>query len=297
MGGELGAESDSSLGSVAVIEELSWRAILAVMSSMGHPAVLHGERAVVEHANHEMADLLGYRDPDELAGLSVEQVVHISSMADRNRDAARLANDEVKTLRTQRTLIHHDGHLIYALVRKAHIVVDDAPMTVTLVIDSATSPNDVSGVKDRWQANHDDLTALLNRRGFESAVRTGEVSFPATVIAVDIDSFKETNDHYGHVVGDLVLEACARKLNAFAVEAGGIASRFGGDEFVLLVPSSTECELVNSMSVNSTTQIDGQRVSVTASVGAADAEGPNAVRHARDRADLQMYANRSSRHS
>jgi len=88
-------------------------------------------------------------------------------------------------------------------------------------------------------ANHDPLTGLLNRAGFESAGAelidaAGE---DATVALWDLDRFKPVNDRLGHDVGDEVLTEVARRLRV-VVGGRGIVGRLGGDEFVAVLDAS-----------------------------------------------------------
>jgi len=92
------------------------------------------------------------------------------------------------------------------------------------------------------QATTDPLTQLLNRRGFEAratlalalAIRNER---PLSVLTLDIDFFKRINDTYGHDVGDVVLQTLARTLLQRARQTDVVA-RFGGEEFVLLLPDT-----------------------------------------------------------
>ena len=87
----------------------------------------------------------------------------------------------------------------------------------------------------------DALTGCLNRRGFdmqfENQFRAAEQHrTPISVVMIDLDLFKEINDHYGHAVGDGALRTLAGILVEESVN-GAIAARVGGDEFALLMPS------------------------------------------------------------
>ncbi len=89
----------------------------------------------------------------------------------------------------------------------------------------------------------DGLTGLANRRKFDlsmeiewrNAKRTGK---PLSLIMVDIDYFKQYNDHYGHLQGDDCLKAVSKALNESATRARDFVARFGGEEFVLVLPES-----------------------------------------------------------
>jgi diguanylate cyclase (GGDEF)-like protein len=92
-------------------------------------------------------------------------------------------------------------------------------------------------------AQIDSLTGLPNRRVAEErlafeAARSERYGHPLTVIAFDLDKFKEINDTYGHLAGDLVLKEFAQRLNA-TIRKSDIAARMGGDEFLVLLP---ECD-------------------------------------------------------
>lgn len=95
----------------------------------------------------------------------------------------------------------------------------------------------------RHQASHDALTGLLNRgAGSERlAAEMGVASSgsPLCVALVDIDHFKRVNDDYGHNVGDLLLRHVALSLAAQEANAGGIVSRHGGEEFLVVMPGTS----------------------------------------------------------
>lgn len=85
----------------------------------------------------------------------------------------------------------------------------------------------------RLQASHDDLTGLLNRRGFFERLET-ESFEEGTVVVIDCDDFKDVNDEYGHQVGDEFLKGLAGRLSS-AISKEDLIARWGGDEFLLLL--------------------------------------------------------------
>ena len=93
----------------------------------------------------------------------------------------------------------------------------------------------------------DPLTGLWNyryltesiRREVERASRFGRM---LSVLALDLDRFKEVNDTYGHRAGDQVLQIIARRLRS-SVRDGDIVARWGGDEFVVLLPGVVSTEM------------------------------------------------------
>jgi diguanylate cyclase (GGDEF)-like protein len=95
----------------------------------------------------------------------------------------------------------------------------------------------------RDAAERDPLTGLFNRRGFARAVAHAARSEPlgGAVIVGDIDNFKLINDAFGHAAGDRVIRALADELAA-AFGPRSIAARFGGEEFVCVIPNATLAE-------------------------------------------------------
>ncbi|WP_442045455.1 diguanylate cyclase domain-containing protein [Novosphingobium sp. YAF33] len=86
-------------------------------------------------------------------------------------------------------------------------------------------------------AEHDPLTGLLNRRGFDVRARAAleEEGAPAALLLLDIDHFKSINDGYGHPEGDRLLVALGVFLNS-TLPGHAIWARLGGDEFAILLP-------------------------------------------------------------
>ena len=87
-----------------------------------------------------------------------------------------------------------------------------------------------------FQATHDELTGLPNRREgdrFLSDAVSQAAQRPLSVALLDIDHFKQVNDDHGHAAGDAVLRAFGQELAGFAAEWGLFVARFGGEEFLL----------------------------------------------------------------
>lgn len=129
------------------------------------------------------------------------------------------------------------------------------------------------------QVNRDPLTGLFNRR-YLAATLDREIARcirekdPLCVMMVDIDHFKQINDTYGHQAGDEVLVQVAKTL-VDELRASDIACRYGGEEFLLLMPNLTllvavaRAEELREKLAASCIQAAGQKIQVRLSIGIA----------------------------
>jgi len=91
----------------------------------------------------------------------------------------------------------------------------------------------------------DGLTGVANRRMFDSIMEVEWANArrnnqPLSLIMIDIDYFKQYNDHYGHIQGDDCLKSVAKVLSSAATRSRDFFARFGGEEFVLVLPETDE---------------------------------------------------------
>ena len=98
----------------------------------------------------------------------------------------------------------------------------------------------------RQRADTDQLTGLLNRNGFLTAVAreraiAERTRTPLTLAVLDLNGFKQVNDRFGHAAGDRLLVELAGAWRE-RLRAGDILARHGGDEFVLLLPATSPAE-------------------------------------------------------
>jgi len=98
-------------------------------------------------------------------------------------------------------------------------------------------------LRDHWQrlSTIDGLTQIANRRAFDDTLSASwrcaiRQQQPLALIIADVDHFKAYNDHHGHAMGDHCLKQVARVLAAQVMRACDLVARFGGEEFVCLMP-------------------------------------------------------------
>lgn len=128
-------------------------------------------------------------------------------------------------------------------------------------------------IKIREIAFRDSLTGLNNRVYFEEKLKQSIDSEEQGFIAfMDIDHFKYINDFYGHSVGDEVLKTVAKRLKTFFHEED-VVSRFGGDEYIILIKNPLNCEMITTKihslikEVEKAIQHDGKIISLKVSIG------------------------------
>jgi len=95
-----------------------------------------------------------------------------------------------------------------------------------------------------WLVNIDGLTGIANRRRFDEFIvsewrRASRSRQPIALTMIDVDLFKNYNDHYGHQAGDECLRSVAKLLDAHAGRPGDLVARYGGEEFAFIA-SATE---------------------------------------------------------
>ena len=152
----------------------------------------------------------------------------------------------------------------------------------------------------------DDCTGLFNARHLYKTLetevyRSARFGYEFSVIFIDLDHFKQVNDNHGHLVGSRLLAEVGYLIKA-QLRLIDFAFRYGGDEFVVLLPQTSKNaslvvarRLIDVFRESSFLESDGLRLNIRASIGVATypEDGPNAHEIIR-RADEMMYAVKNS---
>jgi len=156
------------------------------------------------------------------------------------------------------------------------------------------------------QAQHDPLTGLFNRRMMMTRLRMEysralQHGTPFSIVMLDIDHFKQINDHWGHDVGDRMLVQTGQALLQ-ALRDQEVGARRGGEEFLLLLPQVAMeqallvAERVQHAICHISEVVEGQRVLITASLGVAQFRASDSEAELLRKADTALLqAKRSGR--
>ncbi|MCL7942066.1 diguanylate cyclase [Halomonas sp. ATCH28] len=195
------------------------------------------------------------------------------------------------------------GELIWLDVHTNAISVDGEFIGLVGAVRDITQRQHEDALR-RWEAEHDPLTGLLNRRGFERRLEEAftewqKVGTPSAVLLFDLDHFKRINDEGGHALGDSMLQQVAAAMGA-ETRSSDHAARQRGDEFAMLLPG---CELSRAMHIAESLRAritdlgqegHGRTWRVTASIGVSGFQrADQAIDDVVNRADAASYQAKS----
>jgi diguanylate cyclase (GGDEF)-like protein/PAS domain S-box-containing protein len=247
----------------------------------------------IVHVNQSGRALLGM-DEGQTAGRSVTQLFEDESLA---RQLIGIGDDAAAGALVTRMISAHQG-AFWASVAVSHVEIDGSDHLLAVISDIT----ELRELTDRlgYQATHDTLTDLYNRREFERrlelAVRAENVA-PGALLYLDLDQFKLINDTSGHIAGDQLLAALGRVLSR-CIGEHDVLARLGGDEFGILLDTVTPdqalavAERVRQAVDDFSFAWEAKRYALTVSIGIVMVQAraePDSLRELLSRADTACY--------
>ncbi|MGV7208140.1 EAL domain-containing protein [Oxalobacteraceae bacterium A2-2] len=259
--------------------------------------IAHDGRLV--SANAAAGRLFGY-PPEQMAGLPLARLLPVDGGADTARLLRGIAAGASHEHQSEGW--RSDGSAFPLAVSVSEVELPDEHLFVAILHDLTEQRRAQEHI--HRLAHHDTLTGLDNRLSLNLRLelllaQTRRSQARAAVLFIDLDHFKKINDTHGHQVGDLLLQAVARRLQDLLREVDTIA-RLGGDEFIVvtsgdITPDETSAIAVRIVeALGAPYQLDGKTVHSGASVGVAmfpddGQDSSTLLRHA----DTAMYAAKS----
>lgn len=254
-------------------------------------------QGVVQHVGPGVRRVLGY-EPHEIEGHTAESYYPHSSDRDAFK-AAIMAHGEVSDFPGQ--MVRKDGTVIDISI-SSHALFDHNGKFAGVegLYRDVTQRKNLERELQRL-ATTDMLTGMANRRSFlevaEAAFqRAREGHAPLTLLMLDLDHFKSINDRFGHLEGDRVLAEFAQATK-HQLRASDTVGRLGGEEFGLLLPSTTPTEgadiatrILEAIRALELTDSNGQPYRITTSMGLGTlSPGDRSLHDLLDRADQALY--------
>lgn len=306
------APSDLSLGTIWVMQNITARKLAEIELARSTreiedlyenaPCGYHSVDAngTIIKINQTELNWLGYKR-SELLGKHIRDI-HSPSSQPLLEEKFKLLSQHEPVHDMEMELIRKDGTILPVLLN-ATAVYDDAGnfvMSRSTILD-LTDRKELEQELKR-QARVDHLTGLNNRGNFKKLAErefaaSKRLSRPLGFLIFDIDHFKQVNDIYGHDTGDIVLmevgECCLRTLREI-----DIVGRWGGEEFVAILPEVTEGQVQNAAerlrAALSKIKVDidqDRSVSFTVSIGASCLQSSDSsLKGLMKRADMALYS-------
>ena len=195
------------------------------------------------------------------------------------------------------TSIVGSGEDMVSYVIEKHSVIDDRKHMVGFYVavrDNSAEQKDLQ--RETFNAQHDALTKVLNRAGYDTVMENVDLS-KCFLLLIDLDSFKEVNDVNGHVIGDKVLVNVSDTMSKYFREEDCVC-RIGGDEFAIVLNNADERtpKVVKEKidSINKDLNSDKELPSISISAGGAFGKDAENAYELYNNADHALYETKFS---
>lgn len=224
---------------------------LVTLYSVADGVVILDKDNQIREINKKGKELLGCASVDA-AGKSLHDITTSISDDELMRIERRLAEGEADSESSTRNewieLQHSNGELMTVEYQVSPVTINNKPLYKVLVFHDITAIHSLTKQLD-YEATHDSLTGLYNRRKFEEllnwtlsdAQRYTEAK--SWLCYVDLDEFKQVNDNFGHMAGDKLLVKISDCIRNATRKTDHVA-RLGGDEFAIILRYSNEEEAI-----------------------------------------------------
>lgn len=234
-------------------------------------------RGTFTQVNDVACRMLGYTR-EQMLTLSSRELLHPDDVEDSEATLVELRLGAIETYQRERRLRRADGEWLWVATHVTAL--RDAQGRAEHILGHLIDVSDRRAREHqlRHLVDHDPLTGLLNRRGFEQMVEAHLANVRSTgdrgaVLVVDLDDFKGVNDTLGHDAGDRLLVTVAGRVQD-CVGAAGAVGRIGGDEFAVLLPDAeTDAarvlaqQMADDLAVGARVVVGEVECRVTASIG------------------------------
>ena len=268
----------------------------SILSSMNDAIIVTSRAGVIKRVNRATSHLLGY-DENELIGISIDTIIN-------RRKTSTLIDDSPSGLPREAFLESKFGESIPVSYTCSFLGGMEAESGDRIYAAQNITERRRAEKRIRYLARIDALTKVPNRMQFQhllqrSIARARRSARALCLFYIDIDSFKEINDTFGHLAGDTTLETVAERLTA-ALPQDTIIGRLAGDEFAVMLDDLAPDDAGRKRTDRLAQQlldrladpffVQGHEVFMTASMGIAyyPKDAPNVIDLIRN-ADAALY--------